>query len=153
MRPVSASRASTLITYLPGSSVKPVSYRTGRLASCAAVSSLSLMSSLSRTFLAAGRAVPTFTLDTSCMVAAVCAWHEHHTAATAHIEQQLYEGAGVVVTGPALVEAYAVLTRLPAPHRLSPADAWAVLEANFVEPATIAMLTDEAFQSWSRSLL
>ena len=50
MRPVSASRARNLITYLPGSSVKPVSYWIGRVASCAAVSSLSLMSSLSRTF-------------------------------------------------------------------------------------------------------
>jgi predicted nucleic acid-binding protein len=86
------------------------------------------------------------------MVAAVCAWHEHHAAATIHIEQQLDEGVGLVVPGPALVEAYAVLTRLPAPHRLSPADAWAVLEANFVEPATIATLTDEAYPKLLRRL-
>ena len=49
-RPVSASRARNLMTYLPGSSVNPVSYWMGRFASCAAVSSVSLMSSLSRTF-------------------------------------------------------------------------------------------------------
>jgi predicted nucleic acid-binding protein len=86
------------------------------------------------------------------MVAAVCAWHEHHAAATAHIEQQLDDGARLVVAGPALVEAYAVLTRLPAPHRLSPADAWAVLEANFVQPATIAILNDEAYPKLLRRL-
>jgi predicted nucleic acid-binding protein len=86
------------------------------------------------------------------MVAAVCAWHEHHAAATAHIEQQLDDGARLVVAGPALVEAYAVLTRLPAPHRLSSADAWAVLEANFVQPATIAILNDEAYPKLLRRL-
>ena len=37
MRPVSASRARNLMTYLPGSSVKPVSYWIGCVASCAAV--------------------------------------------------------------------------------------------------------------------
>ena len=50
MRPVSASRARNLITYLPGSSVKPVSYWIGRDASSRRSESLSLMSSLSRTF-------------------------------------------------------------------------------------------------------
>ena len=50
MRPVSASRARNLIVYLPGSSVKPVSYSIGRFASSAAVAPLSLMSTLSRTF-------------------------------------------------------------------------------------------------------
>jgi predicted nucleic acid-binding protein len=93
-----------------------------------------------------------FALDTSCMVAAVCGWHEHHAAATAHIEQQFDDGAELVVPGPALVEAYAVLTRLPPPHRLSPADAWAVLDANFVEPATIVTLADEAYPKLLRRL-
>ena len=50
MRPVSASRARNLIVYLPGSSVKPVSYSIGRLANSAAVASVSLISTLSRTF-------------------------------------------------------------------------------------------------------
>ena len=50
IRPVSASRARILMTYLPGSSVNPVSYWIGRFASCAAVSAFSRMSSLSRTF-------------------------------------------------------------------------------------------------------
>ena len=50
MLPVSSSRARNLIVYFPGSSVKPVSYSMGRLANSAAVASLSLMFTLSRTF-------------------------------------------------------------------------------------------------------
>jgi hypothetical protein len=41
---------------------------------------------------------------------------------------------------PALVEAYAVLTRLPAPHRLSSADAWALIQGNFVKHAKVVGL-------------
>lgn len=52
-------------------------------------------------------------IDTSVAVAAVTRWHEAHevsrrAAADAHIPAH------------ALVESYAVLTRLPPPHRLSP---------------------------------
>jgi predicted nucleic acid-binding protein len=38
----------------------------------------------------------------------------------------------MAVAAHALVEAYAVLTRLPPPHRLAPADAHSVLAANFI---------------------
>ena len=41
---------------------------------------------------------------------------------------------------PALVEAYAVLTRLPPPHRLSPDMALALLENNFLKLATVIAL-------------
>ncbi len=84
--------------------------------------------------------MPTFALDTNCVVAAVCTWHEHHGAATAEIESRLNREEALVVPATALVEAYAVLTRLPAPHRLSPADAWRLLEANFVQNATVIAL-------------
>src|SRR5215831_12081218 len=79
------------------------------------------------------------------MVAAVCAWHEHHSSSRHEIQQQFEKGARLIVVCPALVEAYAVLTRLPAPHRLSPADAWTLLQANFVEPAMLATLTGEEY--------
>jgi hypothetical protein len=39
-----------------------------------------------------------------------------------------------------LIEASAVLTRLPAPHRIAPADAWALLQANFVKPAKVVAI-------------
>lgn len=84
---------------------------------------------------------PVFALDTNCMVAAVCTWHEHHGPAVAEIERRLSRGERLAVPAPALVEAYAVLTRLPSPHRLSAADAWTVIAANFVEDAAIVALT------------
>lgn len=84
--------------------------------------------------------MPTFAVDTSCMVAAVCTWHEHHAAAAASIERRLDRGEQLAVAAHALVETYAVLTRLPAPHRLAPADAWALVKANFVEHATVVTL-------------
>lgn len=81
-----------------------------------------------------------FSLDSHCMIAAVCGWHERHAAAAAAIEQRLERGDHLVVAAHALVEAYAVLTRLPAPHRLAPADAWALVKGNFVADATLATL-------------
>jgi len=88
--------------------------------------------------------VPAFALDTNCIVAAVCDWHEDHAAAAAAIEGRLARGEQRVVAAHALVEAYAVLTRLPPPHRLTPADAWTLLEANFVTGVRIVALTGAA---------
>jgi predicted nucleic acid-binding protein len=96
--------------------------------------------------------VPIFTLDTSCMVAAVCTWHERHVPAVAELEKRLERGERLAVAAPALVEAYAVLTRLPAPHRLSPADAWALVEANFVEGATVVALGSRIYPRLLRRL-
>jgi predicted nucleic acid-binding protein len=78
------------------------------------------------------------------MVAAVCTWHEHHGAAAADIERRFDRGEQLSVAAHALVETYAVLTRLPAPHRLAPADAWALVKANFVEPAAVVALDGPA---------
>jgi predicted nucleic acid-binding protein len=86
------------------------------------------------------------------MVAAVCTWHERHVAAAAEIDGRLERGEQLAVSAPALVETYAVLTRLPAPHRLSPADAWALLEANFVEHCRIVALTSAAYVTTVRAL-
>jgi predicted nucleic acid-binding protein len=74
------------------------------------------------------------------MVAAVCGWHEHHAAAASAIERRLDRGQRLAVPAHALVETYAVLTRLPPPHRLSPADAWALVKGNFVDHATVVTL-------------
>ena len=87
------------------------------------------------------------------MVAALCAWHTHHRRAAGEIERRLAAGEVMVVAGAALIETYALLTRLPPPHRLSPADSRALLEANFIgngvetvalEAAVFAQLVLEA---------
>jgi predicted nucleic acid-binding protein len=83
-------------------------------------------------------------LDSSSMIAAVCSWHERHAAVAAEIERRLRARARLAIPAHALLEAFAVLTRLPAPHRIAPGDAWALLEANFVAPATVVALDGSA---------
>lgn len=86
------------------------------------------------------------------MVAAVCSWHEHHAAATAEVERRLERGERLAVPAPALVEAYAVLTRLPSPHRLGPDDAWTLLEENFVTAAAVTALNAASYTRLLRRL-
>ncbi len=81
-----------------------------------------------------------FLPDTSCMVAAVCTWHERHEAAADEIDRRLRAREGLVVACPALAEAYAVLTRLPAPHRLEAAEARDVLQVSFVRQGRLVAL-------------
>lgn len=88
-----------------------------------------------------------FSVDTSCVVAAVCAWHEFHAAAAQAIGDRLQRGERLAVAAHVLVEAYAVLTRLPPPHRLSPSDAGTLIRSNFVQGAgTVALSGTEHAQ-------
>jgi predicted nucleic acid-binding protein len=73
------------------------------------------------------------------MVAAVCSWHEHHLRAVGAIEGRRGRRERMVVAAPALVETYAVLTRLPAPHRLSPEVALLLVEENFMRAPCVAL--------------
>jgi predicted nucleic acid-binding protein len=68
------------------------------------------------------------------MLATVSNWHEHHEQAIRELESRLAAGETMVVAGPALVEAYSVLTRIPPPQRLPPARALSLIEANFDGP-------------------
>ena len=67
------------------------------------------------------------------MIAAVCSWHEHHEAAANEIESRLAARAKMIIAAPALIEGYAVLTRLSPPHRLSPQTALTLLDGNFLK--------------------
>jgi predicted nucleic acid-binding protein len=90
---------------------------------------------------------PLVALDTSCLVALVSAWHEHHDVTVESLERRLRAGGTMVVPAHALAEAYAVLTRLPAPNRLSPGDAIEVLRENFEKQARTVTL--DADEYWS----
>jgi predicted nucleic acid-binding protein len=57
----------------------------------------------------------TATCDTSVLVAALTAWHPLHDAAADAMSRRVAALASHV-----LIETYSVLTRLPAPHRVSP---------------------------------
>ena len=50
------------------------------------------------------------------------------------------------MAAPALVEAYAVLTRLPPPYRLRPQDALAILEGSWGGTEVVAMSGAETWQ-------
>lgn len=56
----------------------------------------------------------------------------------------------MIVAAPALVETYAVLTRLPPPHRLSPVDALALLDANFIGAGRAVALNAAAYRALLR---
>lgn len=80
-----------------------------------------------------------YLLDTSCLVAAVCEWHNHHASTRREIERRAAAGETLALAAHSLAEAYSVLTRLPEPHRLRPDDALAVLEANWGETRLVAL--------------
>lgn len=82
-----------------------------------------------------------FAVDANCMIAAMCEWHGHYRAASAEIGRRLEGGERMTVAAHALTEAYSVLTRFPAPHRLAPKDAWELLRANFSEPGVVVTPT------------
>jgi predicted nucleic acid-binding protein len=93
------------------------------------------------------RPAATFFVDTSCIIAAVCDWHKHHAEAAAEIERRLEGKERLATAAHALAEAYAVLTRMPAPYRLASADALALLEANFIDGARVIALDAEGYLS------
>jgi len=80
-------------------------------------------------------------LDTSVVIAGLLSWHEHHSEALSAIQRSLTET--VVLPAPTLVESYAVMTRLPAPHRLGPGDAYATLEGSFRKETLVVGLTKD----------
>ena len=71
------------------------------------------------------------TCDTSVLVPALLGWHPDHEASRSALRSVTALPAHV------LVECYSVLTRLPAPHRVAPPDAGAVLGALRVKPVSL----------------
>lgn len=84
-------------------------------------------------------------LDTSCMVAAICSWHDHHDRALDEIEARLDRKEQMTVAAPSLIEAYSVLTRLPVPHRIAPAQAMTLIHSNFVRGVKLVALPATAY--------
>ena len=75
------------------------------------------------------------------LVAAFCAWHEHHEPAAGALEAMARQRRRLVLAAPVLLEAYAVLTRLPAPHRLSLDSARELLRGNLAARRAVALDT------------
>jgi predicted nucleic acid-binding protein len=76
-------------------------------------------------------------VDSSIVVAAVHANHPLHKAMAGWLDAALDEHA-IVVAHHTILDSYAVLTRLPAPYRLGPAEADRALRGTLEAQATIA---------------
>jgi predicted nucleic acid-binding protein len=96
--------------------------------------------------------VTAFSADSSCLIAAVCGWHEHHQVAVEALDSRRSSGQGLVLAGHALAETYAVLTRLPSPHRLAPADAGALIQENFARGTRLVALPGATYAALVRRL-
>lgn len=79
----------------------------------------------------------TLGIDTSIIVPCVHANHPLHTAMAAWINRAL-DTDRLMVAHHSLLEAFAVLTRLPAEYRLSPAEAFGVLRESFQKNVDVA---------------
>lgn len=75
-------------------------------------------------------------LDTSVAVPLLVRTHRAHEAVV-----RWWQGRRAAMSGHALVETYAVLTRLPGDIRLTPADAATVLTRAFDEPLLLSATT------------
>jgi predicted nucleic acid-binding protein len=85
-------------------------------------------------------------VDASVLVAGLLPWHEHHGPARTALRALL--GAETVREKPvlpahALLEAYSVMTQLPAPFRVPPAKAFALLEELTRGRVTLAQLSPD----------
>jgi predicted nucleic acid-binding protein len=79
----------------------------------------------------------TVTADTSVLVASLASWHQHHEVA--------FAAAGRLdgVIAHSLLETYSVLTRMPAPHRMSAAIVARLLEATFEHLPILGLAPNE----------
>ena len=78
--------------------------------------------------------------DANVILAALLGWHEHHARALPVVDGALAGPDRVVLPLPALIEAYAVMTRLPVGKRLRPEDALALLDGTFRDQADVIAL-------------
>lgn len=86
-------------------------------------------------------------IDSSCLVAAICSWHEDHEATRREFEKRRRTGEPLIMAAPALVETYSVLTRLPLPHRLTSPVAFQLIEQNWGEHETVALTADQYWKT------
>jgi predicted nucleic acid-binding protein len=71
-------------------------------------------------------------VDTSIVVAAFATWHEAHERAVPVL------AGGPILPAPVALEAYAVLTRLPPPHRAEPTIVSEFLRRSFRDIASLS---------------
>lgn len=85
--------------------------------------------------------------DTNVILAALLTWHEHHSRAFPVLQGAVSGPDRLVLPLPALIEAYAVLTRLPAAQRVPPPEALAALSGTFEQRFQIVSL--DGAEGWA----
>lgn len=70
-------------------------------------------------------------LDSSVIVAALRSIDDRHDQAMRSLQRALEDPEKIVVPVHSVVETYAVITRIPPPHRMAPADAESLLRKTF----------------------
>lgn len=90
--------------------------------------------------------------DTTCLVAAVSSWHEHHERTLAELDRRTKRGDELVLASHSLAETYSVLTRLPAPYRLRAEDALAAIEANWRSAPVVHLTGAETWDALSEAV-
>lgn len=83
---------------------------------------------------------PVVAFDANILVAGLLGWHAHHSVARPILVDWLGRKPLPIVPIPALVEAWAVMTRLPSPHGVSTADAAALLGGALRDRCRLASL-------------
>lgn len=89
--------------------------------------------------------VASFLPDSSVLIPAVQTWHQHQRRARAELRRRLDDGEQMLLAGHALVECYAVLTRLPPPLRLPPQRVLELIHASYIEKGTVVALDPERY--------
>ena len=90
-------------------------------------------------------------VDTSVIIAAVHANHPVHLSSSRWLDAA-FEAHEVVVAHHSVLEAYAVLTRLPAKYRVAPSEAEIVLRETLEENARIAPFSAESIWTFMTRL-
>jgi len=77
-------------------------------------------------------------LDSSYLIALLCDWHAQHQRTLGSYQHWCDRGAQIVLPVHAILECYSVLTRIPAPYRLTPAIVSQTLDDSFALTALVA---------------
>ena len=91
--------------------------------------------------------MPDFALDANCLVAAVSRRHYAKVPVQREVDRRLAASEKMVLPAHALAEAFSVLTRRPAPERMTPSEAHTALDISFIREARVAALDADAYLS------
>ncbi len=90
--------------------------------------------------------------DTSVIVAALVAGHVHHARASAWLRRAHSPELQLVVATHTLAELYSVLTALPSRPRISPREAFSLIQENVERHARLVSLSEADYTATLRDL-